>query len=390
MKKVLIAGFTWVAVMFGGVAVAGGIGGGGGGIGGIGDTLSTQHVEAKASWPKLIIHDTDYMGTEGDQIKIFETLGGIFSFNSYSNDGQTLLDTGFQASTMFGQFDAWNFKGTMAVNGTISSTANIYATGGTVSSSAIDSTTISGVNIAATGTMTAGGNNVITTSSGTQTIAGVKTFTSDPKIENTTPQLVLKDTDSAASTANPSVRFNDNTGSQMGLIGYTSGDGVLTIAQSLSNENILLYTNGGDVTLNNSLVSSKACAANYTRVSANYCMRDRNAGSNTALTRSVCTDITKPASDATGLVMRFYLRVGANNAVGARYANINGWTGAGCSGAMNMVLAQADAREQVATAAGTLLASRFQTEETDDVLSIVYSDDSSQGAGYYWIAGYYD
>lgn len=143
---------------------------------------------------------------------------------------------------------------------------------------------------------------------------------------------------------------------------------------------------------NGTISAGKACAAGYTRMGTNYCLRDARSGASGSLTRDACTALAVPSSDAVKVVVKGVIDAKSNNAVGARTTQFNGYTDSGCTTWADQ--ADAIAYEASAVAAGTVL-ERYRYDMTvPNVSGNIYvkqtDDASDQGNIQYLIIGYWD
>lgn len=137
--------------------------------------------------------------------------------------------------------------------------------------------------------------------------------------------------------------------------------------------------------------STKACAAGYTRVGPNFCLRT---GSITvvALTRDACTSITPPDSGAKALLLHVNISAKSGNAADTRFAAVQTYDNAACTTG-NSMRSSIYAREDPPVAAGTDLAVLEGTNVMLVTASnyVIFVDDAgNQGAGNYLIQGYWD
>lgn len=103
------------------------------------------------------------------------------------------------------------------------------------------------------------------------------------------------------------------------------------------------------------LTSSKACAANYTRLTPNYCIRNGAGQTVATITSSVVCQQTTAltgVTDAKAVRVSNQTFVGSSNAVGLRGILNNLHTGSDCLGGI-VYQTGARIREEVASAAGT-------------------------------------
>lgn len=138
--------------------------------------------------------------------------------------------------------------------------------------------------------------------------------------------------------------------------------------------------------------STKACAAGYSRVAPNLCMRQGPLPAHTVLPGPpVMTQVTAPAG-ATGIILEFRLSAVAKNATGYSYSNIKIY--ADNSSNFEIGYVEGWAFEQVAVAAGTILArSTPERHLKCDVSGSIWLLTEILGAGgeaSYRIVGYYD
>lgn len=151
-------------------------------------------------------------------------------------------------------------------------------------------------------------------------------------------------------------------------------------------------TFAGTVTFKSSAVSTKACASGYVRKAPNFCWKGINSV-NTALTALSCTDIGTPSADATALLLDVQLNVNTANAIALRSSVVSAFTTSACTGGTIQASLGLNAREEVATAAGTNLNTvRGQLLiGTLTNMRIMFTRDAGvQGAAWYEITGYYD
>lgn len=133
----------------------------------------------------------------------------------------------------------------------------------------------------------------------------------------------------------------------------------ITGGQAAGVTNIDLSTTGGTVSLTSagSLSSTKACAANYTRVGPNFCRSTTNTldawADATACTNRTFTDAL-PA-DAKAVLLWIRWEALANNATGSRSNAVNFFPNAACTGGTDVFTSTFRIFEQAATAASTIL-----------------------------------
>jgi hypothetical protein len=114
----------------------------------------------------------------------------------------------------------------------------------------------------------------------------------------------------------------------------------------------------GTVTVAGTLASTKACAAGYTRVEANFCLKDLASSFSTAITASPgCTVITNPAADGRAILIGLNYQILSVNAVGTNTITFTTFRTNAC-GTQQFQLAP-QFREQVATVAGQTLTTGF-------------------------------
>lgn len=151
--------------------------------------------------------------------------------------------------------------------------------------------------------------------------------------------------------------------------------------------------------MDNSLVSSKACATGYSRIAPNYCQGFSgiyNTWSLVPLVRDACTSVAVPG-DARAVV--FYLRASAFSAAATsgtpRSAVIEEHQTSACTGVIH-TLAKADAYEFSAVAASVLATDVSETIIRPQAgpggsVYLKFSDDAgNNGSASYGIVGYYD
>lgn len=151
-------------------------------------------------------------------------------------------------------------------------------------------------------------------------------------------------------------------------------------------------TFAGTVTFKGSAVSTKACAAGYTRMTPNLCLRD-NPSAGTSLVRDTCTTIAAPDSAAKVVVVGVNTIAISNNAAPVtRVAQAFIATSATCATAW--IASSAQTTEQVALAAGNALGQDFSlglAPVSAGNFFLVFTDDAgNQGAATYRIMGYID
>lgn len=146
----------------------------------------------------------------------------------------------------------------------------------------------------------------------------------------------------------------------------------------------------GDLTIKGTAHSSKACAAGYTRVALNYCVRDEMDGLSN-MTNGTVYQVAAPAS-AVFTVVRTAALVNAKNSVAQRTATFNFYK----SSAVVSVLAnfKAEAYEFTALASGTELGrndiSMTLPVNGGKIFMRATGGNTGETTGYYVIEGYYD
>lgn len=150
-------------------------------------------------------------------------------------------------------------------------------------------------------------------------------------------------------------------------------------------------TGGGMLTLSNTLSSTKACAATYTRVGPNLCWR--GGATFTAATRDTCDTVTMPAADAKAIIYLFRTEPRTANAIGMRFTQMLAYDDATCVGTA-MAFQDSSQYEEVAKAAGTQLgdmaAQQIAPVPTGTPRVKMQDDAGNQGIGWYRIVGYFD
>lgn len=113
----------------------------------------------------------------------------------------------------------------------------------------------------------------------------------------------------------------------------------------------------GVVALTNSLTSSKACATNFTRIAANYCLKTSGADIATALDTAACTQTTAISGLSDGVAVDFAInhQIVSQNSVARRSSNVSRFdpTDTTCATARETV--NHEVYEHVAVAAETIL-----------------------------------
>jgi len=163
---------------------------------------------------------------------------------------------------------------------------------------------------------------------------------------------------SNASTANFVLGTNGGQG-QLALV-HAAGANTVTIT---SGTNPTISTTAGNLNVGTTLTSTKACAANYTRIGPNFCLGSPFATS-VWTNAAACTARTFPnalPAEAKAVVLHTVWRALAGNAIGDRNQSINSFSTGACTGGTATANLVFRVREQVATAAGTDIGEVVQT-----------------------------
>lgn len=218
---------------------------------------------------------------------------------------------------------------------------------------------------------------------------GANTFSAAQTISSTAAYIDLIETDAAAE--NGKWRL---TASVEALV-------IRTLTDALgAGENILAVQRTGTaidsitvpmLTVEGTLVSTKAAATGYSRVSPNMC-RVNDATGNTSLTRDTLILVTGPAG-AKGLILKVYIAASSNQAVGFRNTNVKIYSDS--SGTTEIAEAICDAYEQVASATLLFLAEdvselHVKCDSSARVWLKMTDDAGNNGVANYKIVGYYD
>lgn len=115
----------------------------------------------------------------------------------------------------------------------------------------------------------------------------------------------------------------------------------------------------GNVDVAGTLSSSKACAANYTRIGPNLCViNDNSLATAAAITMSTCTTVTAPTG-AKAVLLLLHGTIVSANAIGDRWLLIEAHQTNACGNVIAQHMSRQE-REYVATAAGTTIG-RYMT-----------------------------
>lgn len=259
--------------------------------------------------------------------------------------------------------------------------------------------------------------------SGNQTVAGAKTFTSTPVVSAAAPAVKLDDTTAGAAdfwvyadggmfylltdrdvngawdTPHPLQINNANGVGQLygASIWTTANDGAGSglDADTVDGINSTSFARVDAATVfTQSVSSTRACAAGYTRQGTNYCLRD-SIPSYTLLTREVCTTIAAPSATATAITLFGEAFANSANSIGSRSSSIVAYSDTACTTDTSPELAEAVAREQVATS-GVVLGTdtgtatyRLPSPGASKYLKF-FDDAGNQGEAAYAIIGYWD
>lgn len=150
-------------------------------------------------------------------------------------------------------------------------------------------------------------------------------------------------------------------------------------------------TIAGEKTFSGSLLSTKAAASGYSRVSPNLCRVDV-VPTVSVLTRDTVTLVTGPTG-CKGLVLLFVAQAGANNAIGARNIQVDVYSDSG--GTTQISKTGCAGYEPSAITAGLAVASvtvelHVKTDSSGRVWLKMSDDGGNQGIATYAIVGYYD
>lgn len=147
----------------------------------------------------------------------------------------------------------------------------------------------------------------------------------------------------------------------------------------------------GPLPMVDSITSTKACAAGYTRRGASYC--EKNASlSLTALTAGTCTTLTLPDASAKMLELVIQVVPRANNAVALRSATVGGYGDNGsCVALINQVTLETQefAATAASTAIGDVISPMQLTWSTGPALKFT-RDAGNQGTAGFDIRGYWE
>lgn len=145
------------------------------------------------------------------------------------------------------------------------------------------------------------------------------------------------------------------------------------------------------LTINVPLVSSRACAAGYTRVTPNYC--HANTPTLTGLVRDVCTTDNSLPSDAEVAVVQTTAFAGTANSAADRSAYVIFHTSNTC--AANLLTGSSAVGREFSAVAGSIVATDTNTslivlDASQDFFMKFTDDAGNLGQGYYGIVGYFD
>lgn len=191
------------------------------------------------------------------------------------------------------------------------------------------------------------------------------------------------------SAANGSHLFFFTGGAEIARVSGVSG-GSMILATGAGTTTALTLT-GGNSTVAGTLASTKACAANFTRMTPNYCSRVDVIS--TASVPGACAAVTLPDSAAKVLIIHVAISILTNSAIGNR--DITGrWWGDGACAVSQVAIATHAAREEVAVAA-QILGVSTQTLTVPVVSGALFASSAISGAGAgssiaFQIRGYYD
>ncbi len=180
-----------------------------------------------------------------------------------------------------------------------------------------------------------------------------------------------------------------------GTIGFASGK----VGSGVTRDFVFLVdgTEKIRIATTGTLSSSKACASGFTRIGPNYCA---NANLGTFVAWADATACTGRAtetlpSDAKAVLLGLNWQVFSNNAVGLRQNRVFFYADTACSQTSSIL--QMYTREQVATAAGTVLAQHTHTVVVPLTATSTFrtSQDNAGGNGNSdvvesFVIGYYD
>jgi len=256
-------------------------------------------------------------------------------------------------------------------------------------------------NISVVGTLTTGGG---------ITSGGDIIITNDRlDIQNAAPRILLQDTDTASATPDIGPYFFGMGGSNL-LSMYTKAGNINFKNWNSGKDFIFTDTGAGNVTINPDLemngsvtapwnfattvTSTKACAAGYSRITPNWCLRDTQT-STSSIPSATCTTIAAPDGDATSIILSMASGAGSNNAIGQRWAHAYQHTTSGCISVRKTLIQHLD-YEEVAIGPGTVLSQSFSevTVANDSVGGSIYIKASEDAGTYssvsYGVIGYYD
>jgi hypothetical protein len=148
-------------------------------------------------------------------------------------------------------------------------------------------------------------------------------------------------------------------------------------------------TGGGTLAVSGTLSSTKACASGYTRIGPNFC-GSTSAYSTPVLTLDACTALTKPATDATALLISASVVLRTNNTVSQKFAQIDAFNDAGCATVLDRV--QWRAYENPADPVlNNIGGGSVNMIVRGGSPYVKFSDDTTnQATGAYMIIGYFD
>jgi hypothetical protein len=149
---------------------------------------------------------------------------------------------------------------------------------------------------------------------------------------------------------------------------------------------------GGDLSTEGTFSSTKACAAGYTRVGPNLCMKTTAYSATASLTRDVVAALSDPSADSTALIVALDIAArSGNSAPVRRTASVDCYGDA--TGTVSQLTPVADGTEQVAMSGNAVIARTVQQVciVKDTGYSLKLSDDAgNNGTASYEIRGYYD
>lgn len=155
-------------------------------------------------------------------------------------------------------------------------------------------------------------------------------------IDDNTPELVFDEADQTGANQNWGFR---SSGSQFSLNTFTSGRVVSSPMMTFTRSGVSpvqAITHGtayfqDTVTLTDTLLSTKACAAGYTRMSPNYCKLNSMVGTGTVLVSATCTTVAAASADATFVQLRIHSLVRPDGTGGNKYTETGAFTTSSCT-----------------------------------------------------------